>query len=82
MLVGITGMSMSPGANAVQWTDNGTLDHEWLLTLLSDGNYKIFNHNSGGLLGVYNMSTSDGANIVQWTDNGTADHEWKLTFVP
>jgi len=80
-VLGITNMSTSAGGTATQWEDNGTADHEWLFTKLSDGYYTIKNVNSGLLLGVTDMSTSNGARIVQWSDNGTSDHEWSLVQV-
>ena len=77
-VLGISGMSTSDGAQALQWSDNGTADHEWTVTLLSNGYYKFTNVNSGKVLGISGMSTSDGALALQWSDNGTADHEWSL----
>jgi hypothetical protein len=78
-VLGIQSMSTSDGADALQWDDNGTSDHLWTLTQLSDGNYKLTNGNSGKVLGIQGMSTSDGADALQWDDNGTKDHEWTLT---
>lgn len=77
-VLGISDMSTADGANAVQWSDNGTADHEWTVTLLSNGYYKLTNVNSGKVLGISGMSTADGANAVQWSDNGTLDHEWQI----
>ena len=80
-VLGIQNMSTSNNANAVQWDDNGTSDHNWTLTQQGDGNYKLKNANSGKVLGIQNMSTSDGADAMQWDDSGTIDHEWTLEFV-
>jgi hypothetical protein len=77
-VLGISGASTSDGADAVQWDDNGTSDHNWVITQQSDGNYKLQNVNSGKVLGVSGMSTIDGADAVQWDDNGTMDHEWAI----
>ncbi|MBU3199931.1 RICIN domain-containing protein [Clostridium estertheticum] len=77
-VLGITNSSITDGATAVQWNDNGTTDHNWMLTLISGSIYKLTNVNSGKVLGVKNASTVDGADILQWTDNGTADHNWTL----
>ncbi|MFC8520266.1 RICIN domain-containing protein [Streptomyces sp. NPDC057257] len=77
-VLGIKSMSTAAGAPALQWSDNGTADHEWTFTQLSNGNYELTNVNSGKVLGVYNMSTADGAQALQWSDNGTLDHEWQL----
>lgn len=77
-VLGITGMSTSDGAGAVQWGDNGTADHHWTITSMN-GYYRLANANSGKVLGVTNMSTADGAKVVQWSDNGTADHDWTMT---
>jgi hypothetical protein len=77
-VLGVSGMSTTDGAQAVQWSDTNTNDHNWRLDLQANGYYKITNLHSGKVLGVNGMSTSDGAQAVQWADNGTADHEWKL----
>lgn len=78
-VIGINGMSTADGARAVQWSDNGTADHNWRLDLQANGYYKITNQNSGKVLGVDGMSTADGAQVLQWSDNGTADHDWQFT---
>lgn len=77
-VLGINGMSTANNAQAVQWSDNGTADHEWTVTRLANGNYTLTNVHSGKLLGVSAMSTADGATAVQFSDNGTLDHEWQL----
>ncbi|MEV7970243.1 beta-L-arabinofuranosidase domain-containing protein [Sphaerisporangium sp. NPDC088356] len=80
LVLGIQDMSTADGGTAVQWTDNGTADHDWVLIV--DGNALRFrNSNSGKVLGVQNMSTSDGARVLQWGDTGTADHRWTITDV-
>jgi uncharacterized protein len=77
-VLGIAGMGTTDGAQAVQWTDNNTNDHNWRFDLLPSGYYKITNLHSGKVLGISGMSTAAGAQAVQWADNGTIDHEWKL----
>ncbi|MEO3814232.1 beta-L-arabinofuranosidase domain-containing protein [Sphaerisporangium sp. B11E5] len=80
LVLGIQNMSTADGGLALQWTDNGTADHNW--ELIIDGNAVRFrNVNSGKVLGVENMSTSDNARVLQWADNGTADHRWTLVDV-
>ncbi len=77
-VLGIKNASTADGAAAVQWTDNNTTDHDWILTLNSDSTYKLTNVNSGKVLGVQNASTLSGAAVLQWADNGTTDHNWTL----
>ena len=77
-VLGVSGTSTADGAAAVQFADNGTADHNWVLELQASGFYKIRNALSNKVLGVTGMSTANGAQVVQWADNGTADHEWRL----
>jgi Domain of unknown function (DUF5127)/Domain of unknown function (DUF4965)/Domain of unknown function (DUF1793)/Ricin-type beta-trefoil lectin domain-like/Domain of unknown function (DUF4964) len=70
--------SIENGASIVQWTDNGTLDHNWHLVDNGNGYYRIINTNNGKVLTPAGLSTSDGAAVVQWDDNGTGDHLWQL----
>ncbi len=80
LVLGIQDMSTVDGGLALQWTDNGTADHDW--ELIVDGTaVRLRNVNSGRVLGVTNMSTADNAQIVQWADNGTADHRWTIVDV-
>ncbi|MER5642967.1 RICIN domain-containing protein [Streptosporangium sp. NPDC002524] len=77
LALGIQNMSTADGGLALQWTDNGTADHDWVPVV--DGNALRFrNVNSGKVLGVENMSTADNARILQWGDTGTADHRWTV----
>jgi DUF1680 family protein len=77
LVLGVQNMSTADGGLALQWTDNGTADHNW--EMITDGSAVRFrNANSGKVLGVLNMSTADGASVLQWADNGTADHRWTL----
>ncbi|MEU4538123.1 beta-L-arabinofuranosidase domain-containing protein [Streptosporangium sp. NPDC023825] len=78
LALGIQNMSTADGGLALQWTDNGTADHDWVPVV--DGNALRFrNVNSGKVLGVENMSTADNARVLQWGDTGTADHRWTVT---
>ncbi|MFB9682248.1 beta-L-arabinofuranosidase domain-containing protein [Streptosporangium vulgare] len=80
LALGVQNMSTADGGLALQWTDNGTADHDWVPVV--DGNGLRFrNVNSGKVLGVENMSTADNARVMQWSDNGTADHRWTVTDV-
>ena len=77
LVLGIQNESTADGGLALQWTDNGTPDHNWELVL--DGTaVRLRNVNSAKVLGVQNMSTADNATVLQWSDNGTADHRWNL----
>jgi hypothetical protein len=77
-VLGISNMSTSDGAQALQWSDNGTDDHLWQFVDAGGGYVKIVNKHSGKVLGISNMSTSDGALALQWSDNGTDDHLWQI----
>ncbi len=61
LVLGIANASTSAGAQALQWTDNGTADHLWQLVDAGGGYVKIMNKNSGLVLGITNASTSAGA---------------------
>ncbi|MFB4287229.1 beta-L-arabinofuranosidase domain-containing protein [Nonomuraea sp. ATR24] len=77
LALGIQNMSTADGGLALQWTDNGTADHDWVP--IADGNAVRFrNAHSGKVLGVENMSTADDARVLQWGDTGTADHRWTV----
>jgi GH43 family beta-xylosidase len=77
-LIGVQNASGAPGANLVQWNDNGTPDHNWELVPLGNGYYHIVNQNSGLLMAVNGASTAPGTQVTQWTNNGTPDHNWQL----
>jgi hypothetical protein len=77
LLLGIQNMSTADGGLAVQWSDNGTADHNWVM-MTDGGAVRFRNANSGKVLGVENMSTADNARVLQWSDSGTADHRWTL----
>ncbi|GAA1533952.1 glycoside hydrolase family 127 protein [Dactylosporangium maewongense] len=77
LVLGVQNMSTADGGLALQWTDNGTADHNWELVV--DGTaVRLRNLNSGKVLGIQNMSTAADAVALQWADNGTADHRWTI----
>ncbi|KOV83304.1 beta-L-arabinofuranosidase domain-containing protein [Nocardia sp. NRRL S-836] len=77
LVLGIQNMSTTDGGLAVQWSDNGTADHNW--QMITDGSdVRLRNVHSGKVLGVENMSTADNARVLQWSDTSTADHRWTL----
>ncbi|GIH21733.1 hypothetical protein Aph01nite_00430 [Acrocarpospora phusangensis] len=78
LVLGIQNMSTADGGLALQWTDNGSTDHDWV-PIVDGSALRFRNVNSGKVLGVENMSTADNARVMQWTDNGTADHRWTIT---
>ena len=78
LVLGISNASTSPGADALQWSDNGAADHLWRLVDAGGGYVKIVNKNSGLVLGIAKASTSAGALTLQWSDNGAADHLWQI----
>ncbi|MET3987537.1 beta-L-arabinofuranosidase domain-containing protein [Streptomyces sp. PvR034] len=77
LVLGIRDMSTADGGTALQWTDSGTADHDWLL-LVDGAALRLRNLHSAKVLGVKDMSTADGATVLQWSDTGTADHQWTL----
>ncbi len=78
LVLGISGASTAAGADALQWSDNGTADHLWQIVDAGGGYVKIVNKNSGLVLGISDASTAAGAGVLQWSDNGTADHLWQI----
>lgn len=77
-VLGVLGGSTADGANAVQWTANGSADQSWRFATLANGNLSIVDRNSGKSLGIYQASTATGAQAVQWTANTSADQQWTL----
>jgi hypothetical protein len=77
-VLGVDGMSTADSANVVQYTDNGTADHQWQFTNLGNNRYTVKNRNSGLLLAVAGASQADSVQVQQFHDNGTADHYWYL----
>jgi hypothetical protein len=77
-VLGVEDEGTADGDNVLQWGDNGTSDHNWVITRIN-GYYRIKNAHSAKVLGVSGMGTSNGDNVLQWSDNGTADHDWIFT---
>jgi len=75
----VENMSTADNARVLQWADNGTADHRWILVDNGDGTHRIRNVNSGKLLGILNGSKAWGAQAVQKPDSGAADTRWRLT---
>jgi len=77
-VLGVLGGSLSDGTNVVQWSDTGSADQAWHVTVLANGNRVLTDRNSGDALGIWQSQTADGANAVQWVDNGSTDQQWQL----
>ena len=78
-VLGINGGSTADGAQAVQWTSNGSYDQMWQRVNLTGGYTKLIDVKTSKALGVYQGSTAEGAKVVQWNDTGALDQQW--TFV-
>jgi hypothetical protein len=78
LVLGISNASTTVGADALQWSDNGTADHLWRFVDAGSGYVKIVNKNSSLVLGISNASTTAGALALQWSDSGGADHLWQI----
>ncbi len=75
--------SMNAGAQALQFSDTGTDDEDWVLYKLTDGNYLIKNHYSGLYLQDEGSNATSSAIIDQGTRSATVTgcqcQEWTLT---
>ncbi|BDI28974.1 hypothetical protein CCAX7_10250 [Capsulimonas corticalis] len=80
-VLAVVNASTANGANAQQYTDNGTPDHNWKFVYAGYGYFKIVNQNSGRLLEDYASSTANGAPIDQWDDASGANQLWKLVDI-
>ena len=82
-VLGILNASVSAGAQALQYSDNGTADHLWEFYLLTDGNYLIKNVNSGYYLQDDGSGTNSSATIDQGARSssvtGCTCQEWAIT---
>ncbi len=82
-VLGILNASTAAGAQALQYSDNGTHDHLWQFYLLTDGNYLIKNVNSGYYLEDANSGTTSSATIDQGARSssvtGCTCQEWAIT---
>jgi arabinan endo-1,5-alpha-L-arabinosidase len=81
-VMGISDASTAVGALALQWADNGTNDHLWEFFKLADGNYLLYNVNSGLYLEDANSGTTSSAVIDQGargtTGTGCTCQEWQV----
>ncbi|MFD0693620.1 glycoside hydrolase [Paenibacillus sp. GCM10027628] len=77
----VNGSSTTPGAQIIQWYDNGGNNTLWTLSSASGGYYKLINVNSGLVLDVNGASLANGANVIQWNDNGGANQQWSIVPV-
>ncbi|CAN7265373.1 RICIN domain-containing protein [Paenibacillus sp. LjRoot153] len=66
------------GANAIQWTYDGTNPEKWQLVDAGGGYKKIFNVKTGKALAVSQSSTVDGAAVLQWNETGSNEFQWSL----
>jgi arabinan endo-1,5-alpha-L-arabinosidase len=75
--------SLVSGTQAIQYSDSGTDDQDWVFYLLTDGNYLIKNHYSGLYLQDDGSNTSSSATIDQGARSsavaGCTCQEWTLT---
>src|SRR5262249_24949622 len=80
LLMAVNGASRSPGAAITQWTDNGTLDHEWTPTVsgIASGTYKIVAQTTGNVLDGAGNSNANGAAIDLWPYWGGPNQRWYI----
>ena len=63
-LLNVANFGTTSDTNVVQWWNNGGTNNEWIITLLSDGYYKISPcHTSNMALDVLNNGTANGDNV-------------------
>lgn len=74
----VNGQSTTPGAQVIQWEQNGGANQSWTLSAGPDGTYTLVNGNSHQVLDVNGASTAAGAVLVQEPAAGTADQEWRF----
>lgn len=81
-VLGILNASTSTGAQALQYSDNGTNDHVWEFYQLTDGNYLIKNVNSGYYLQDDGSGATSSATIDQGArsinEAGCTCQEWTI----
>lgn len=80
LLVAVAGASINPGAALQQYSDNGTLDHNWIFEASpsAPGFYRIKNQNSGLYVTVAGMNVTPGANVTQEIVDNSMDQNWQL----
>ena len=74
----IGGISVAPGAAAIQWPWLGGDNERWRLVRQLDGSVTFTAQHSGQLLEVAGCSAADGARVQQQPANGTACQRWRL----
>ncbi|WP_335992188.1 RICIN domain-containing protein [Glycomyces sp. MUSA5-2] len=75
------GSSTAEGAQAMQWTYNGSAaPQRWRVTDVGGGYHKLVSLHSGKALDN-GSTTGDGGVLVQWTDTGAAQQRWRITDV-
>ena len=67
------------GAQALQYSNTGNDDQNWVLYLLTDGNYLLKNHNSALFLQVDDSNSAIDQGARATTGAGCACQEWTLT---
>lgn len=68
--------STLPGADLLQYPDNGGDNQLWRPAPVGGGAYKLVNHHSGLTLGVTRNAT--GTAVTQQRDDGSAGQQWRL----
>ncbi|MGD0894045.1 MAG: chitobiase/beta-hexosaminidase C-terminal domain-containing protein, partial [Terracidiphilus sp.] len=66
------------GAQALQYSNTGNDDQNWVLYLLADGNYLLKNHNSGLYLQYDSTNSTIDQNARATTGLGCICQEWNL----
>jgi|GEM_PF-941229 len=74
----VTNGSTADGANVQQWTANGSLAQQWIITATTDGYYRIVNKGSNKALEVGGNGTADGSNVQQWSYIDTNSQQWQI----
>lgn len=74
----ISGGSCDGGANVQLWTKNDLAPQEFVVTYVSNGQYKIMASCSGKMLDVSGSGKKNGTNVQQWEDNGALAQRWYI----
>ena len=77
---GIANASTSNGGQAIEWTNDGDPDQEWMLEDAGNGYYNIVDANSLMALDDTNGSTSNGTQMQQWSlTPGDSNQQWQIS---
>jgi O-glycosyl hydrolase len=76
----ISGGSIAGAAEAVQWSNHGTIHEQVGLYGVGGGTYQIVDRNSGMMINVNGASILPGAHVIQWYGNSNPNQRW--SFVP